>query len=123
MVHFNHPRELTDVAIEGMNLLKLAGTEAANQTPLIRGVNDDPEVLAELFNQLSYKGIPPYYLFICRPTLGNMTYVVPIVDAFGLFEKAADIFQGGSLTKGVEEYTLNARDARKDGDERPCTQE
>lgn len=88
MVHFNHPRELTDVAIEGMNLLKLAGTEAANQTPLIRGVNDEPEVLAELFNQLSYRGIPPYYLFICRPTLGNKTYAVPVEDAFAIFEKA-----------------------------------
>jgi len=88
MAHFNHPRELTDVAIEGMNLLKLAGTESVNQTPLIRGVNDDPEVLAELFNELSYHGIPPYYLFICRPTLGNKTYAIPIEEAFEIFEKA-----------------------------------
>jgi len=88
MAHFNHPRELTDVAIEGMNLLKLAGTESVNQTPLIRGVNDDPDVLAELFNELSYKGIPPYYLFSCRPTLGNKTYAVPIEEAFEIFEKS-----------------------------------
>ena len=88
MAHFNHPRELTDVALEGMNLLKMAGTESVNQTPLIRGVNDDSDVLAELFNELSYKGIPPYYLFICRPTLGNKTYAVPIEEAFEIFEKA-----------------------------------
>ncbi len=59
-----------------------------NQTPLIKGVNDNPEVLAELFNQLSYIGIPPYYLFLCRPTLGNKTYAIPIEQAFEIFEKS-----------------------------------
>jgi KamA family protein len=88
MAHFNHPRELTNEAIEAMNQLREAGTVTVNQTPLIRGVNDDPTVLAELFNKLSYTGIPPYYLFICRPTLGNKTYAIPIEEAFEIFEKA-----------------------------------
>jgi KamA family protein len=88
MAHFNHPRELTKEAIEAMNQLRYAGAVTVNQTPLIRGINDDPIVLAELFNRLSYAGIPPYYLFICRPTLGNKTYAVPIEEAFEIFEKA-----------------------------------
>jgi KamA family protein len=88
MAHFNHPRELTDTAIEGMNLLQSAGAITVNQTPLIRGINDNSEVLARLFNNLSYAGIAPYYLFICRPTLGNKTYAVPIEEAFEIFELA-----------------------------------
>jgi KamA family protein len=88
MAHFNHPRELTDEAIKAMDMLRNAGAVTVNQTPLIRGINDDPVVLSELFNQLSYCGIPPYYLFICRPTLGNLTYAVPIEEAFEIFEKA-----------------------------------
>jgi lysine 2,3-aminomutase len=88
MAHFNHPNELTDAAIKGMNLLQSAGTITVNQTPLIRGINDNPEVLARLFNNLSYVGIPPYYLFICRPTMGNKTYAVPIEEAFEIFERA-----------------------------------
>jgi KamA family protein len=88
MAHFNHPRELTNEAIKGMNLLRGAGTVTVNQTPLLRGVNDDPDVLAELFNKLSYIGIAPYYLFICRPTLGNKTYTIPIEEALEIFEKA-----------------------------------
>jgi lysine 2,3-aminomutase len=88
MAHFNHPRELTDVALEGMNMLQNAGVITVNQTPLIRGVNDDPEVLAELFNRLSYAGIPPYYLFICRPTLGNKIYSVPVEESYEIFEQA-----------------------------------
>ena len=88
MAHFNHPRELSREAIEGMNRLREAGTVTINQTPLIRGVNDDADVLAELFNKLSYVGVAPYYLFICRPTLGNKTYAVPIEEAFEIFEQA-----------------------------------
>ena len=88
MAHFNHPRELTDEAIRAMDMLRKAGAVTVNQTPLIRGVNDNPDVLADLFNKLSYYGIPPYYLFICRPTLGNKTYAVPIEEGFEIFEKA-----------------------------------
>ena len=88
MVHFNHPRELTKEAIEGINLLHEAGTITANQTPLLRGVNDDPVVLSELFNQLSYIGVAPYYLFIGRPTQGNKHFLVPIEEAYEIFEKS-----------------------------------
>jgi len=88
MAHFNHPRELTPQAIAAMNMLRRAGAVTVNQTPLLRGVNDDPEVLADLFNRLSYAGIPPYYVFICRPTLGNRMFSVPIEEAFEIFEQA-----------------------------------
>jgi len=88
MVHFNHPREITDVSEVSLDLLRLAGMVIVNQTPMIRGINDDPDVLSNLFNQLSYIGVAPYYLFICRPTLGNKSYAIPIEEAFEIFEKA-----------------------------------
>jgi KamA family protein len=86
MAHFNHPRELTPESIKAMNLLRMAGAVTVNQTPLLKGINDKPDVLANLFNQLSYIGVPPYYLFLCRPTLGNKTYAIPIEKAFEIFE-------------------------------------
>ena len=55
MTHFTHPHELTDISIEGINLLQKSGVVTINQTPLIRGVNDNPVVLEKLFNKLSYK--------------------------------------------------------------------
>ncbi|MEJ2635539.1 MAG: KamA family radical SAM protein [Calditrichia bacterium] len=88
MAHFNHPRELTPQAVEAMNLLQKAGVVTVNQTPLLRGVNDDPETLAELFNKLSYAGIPPYYVFQCRPTAGNKMFAVPIEEGLEIFEQA-----------------------------------
>ena len=88
MAHFNHPRELTPEAVRGVSFLLDAGAIVVNQTPMIAGVNDDPDVLAEMFNKLSYIGVPPYYVFQCRPTLGNRVYVTPVEDAFEIFELA-----------------------------------
>jgi lysine 2,3-aminomutase len=94
MAHFNHPRELTPEAIEGLNLLMKSGVTLVNQTPLVQGVNDDPEVLAELFSKLSYIGVPPYYVFLCRPTLGNETYSVPVERGYEIFEKSRTLCSG-----------------------------
>jgi lysine 2,3-aminomutase len=88
MAHFNHPRELTDPAIEGLNILLQAGAIIVNQTPLIDGVNDNAETLATLFEQLSFIGVPPYYVFQCRPTLGNKPYAIPLEKAFEIFTDA-----------------------------------
>jgi KamA family protein len=88
MAHFNHPRELTPEAVRGINFLLNAGAIVVNQTPMIAGVNDDPDVLAEMFNKLSFIGVPPYYVFQCRPTLGNRIYVTPMEEAFEIFETA-----------------------------------
>jgi len=88
MAHFNHPRELTPEALRGLDFMLKAGAIVVNQTPMISGVNNDPKVLAELLNKLSYMGIPPYYVFQCRPTLGNKIYVSPIEESYENFEKA-----------------------------------
>ena len=94
MAHFNHPRELTPEAIEGLNLLMKSEVSLVNQTPMVKGVNDDPEVLAELFSKLSYIGVPPYYVFLCRPTLGNETYSVPVERGYEIFEKSRTLCSG-----------------------------
>lgn len=88
MTQFNHPREITPQSMEGAALLMGAGAILANQTPLLRGVNDDPGVLAELLRQLSFIGIAPYYVFQCRPTLGNHHFALPLEDAYLIFEEA-----------------------------------
>lgn len=88
MTHFIHPRELTDAAVEAIALLQRAGAITANQAPLIRGINDDPEVLAELLRRLSFIGNAPYYIFQCRPALGNRAYTVPIEEGCEIVEQA-----------------------------------
>ena len=88
MAHFDHPRELTEPAREAIRAVQHAGGHVVNQCPLIRGVNDDAEVLAELFEAMTELGAPQYYLFQGRPTAGNETYAVPLVEGWRLFDRA-----------------------------------
>jgi len=46
MAHINHPREITDEARRAFEALHQAGVIVVNQTPVLRGINDDPEVSA-----------------------------------------------------------------------------
>jgi KamA family protein len=94
MAHFDHPRELTPAALESLDCFLRCGVIVCNQNPLLAGVNDDPEVLAELFRRLSFAGVPPYYLFQCRPTVGNKPYAVPIVRGHAIFEAAKKLVSG-----------------------------
>ncbi|MBD3258810.1 KamA family radical SAM protein [candidate division GN15 bacterium] len=88
MCHYDHPRELTAESREAIRRVLDAGVICVNQNPIMRGINDDPDVMAELWNELSYMGAPQYYVFQGRPTAGNEPYEVPIVDAYFRIEEA-----------------------------------
>ena len=49
---------------------------------------------ADLFSKLSFIGVPPYYVFLCRPTLGNETYSVPVEWGYEIFEKSRTLCSG-----------------------------
>jgi KamA family protein len=88
MNDFNHPREISDETLKAVDMLLKAGAVLTNQTPLLRGVNDNPQPLRELFEKLSFIGIPPYYVFINRPVKGNKAFAVPVEEALTIFEEA-----------------------------------
>jgi len=88
MNHFDHPRELTDVAIQAIDRLIRAGVIMTNQCPMIAGINDHAEILSELFGRLASIGCPQYYVFQGRPTAGNDPYKVPIVCGWEIFREA-----------------------------------
>ncbi len=94
MTHFVHPREITEAAIEACNLIQKAGAKMCNQMPLVRGINDNPDTLAKLFAELSFIGVIPYYVFQCRPAVGNKGYTVPIEEGYEIFEQAKSKVSG-----------------------------
>lgn len=65
--HFNHPKEITSTARDGVARLRSAGVTVNNQAVLLRGVNDDVETLTELMDGLLRIGVNPYYLYQCMP--------------------------------------------------------
>ncbi|MCU6339410.1 hypothetical protein KW823_23115, partial [Enterobacter quasiroggenkampii] len=56
--------------------------------PVLRGINDNADVLGELLDKLSWAGVTPYYFFINRPVAGNSEFVLSLKDAYQLVEGA-----------------------------------
>jgi len=88
MAHINHPREITEQAKRGFEALHQAGAIVVNQTPVLRGINDDAAVLGELLDKLSWAGVTPYYFFVNRPVAGNRDFVLPLQRVYELVEEA-----------------------------------
>lgn len=61
-VHANHPRELTESARAALARLADAGIPLVSQTVLLRGVNDDADILGKLMRALVEARVKPYYL-------------------------------------------------------------
>lgn len=62
VLHINHPNELTDAVKAGLARLADAGIPLLSQTVLLKGVNNDAEVLATLMRGLVRARVRPYYL-------------------------------------------------------------
>ncbi|MEB1806183.1 MAG: KamA family radical SAM protein [Bacillaceae bacterium] len=88
MAHINHPVEITDEARKGFQALHDAGAIVVNQTPVLRGINDDPVVLGELLDKLSWAGVTPYYFFVNRPVAGNKDFVLSLEEVYNIVEGA-----------------------------------
>ena len=84
--HFNHPRELTPEAAQACSMLADAGIPLGNQTVLLRGVNDDPKILAELFGGLVRIRVKPYYLFQCDLVRGVEHFRTPLSRGIEIME-------------------------------------
>lgn len=91
---FNHANELSDVARQAIDMILKRGIIMINQTPILVGINDDPDTLTDLFRNLAETGIPPYYVFQCRPTRGNAHFKTSMVDGIDITETAKKRISG-----------------------------
>jgi EF-P beta-lysylation protein EpmB len=62
VIHANHGNEIDDTVAAALGRLRRAGVVLLNQAVLLRGVNDEVDVLAELSERLFDVGVLPYYL-------------------------------------------------------------
>ncbi|MCJ7837198.1 KamA family radical SAM protein [Cuneatibacter sp. NSJ-177] len=95
ITQFNHPKELTLEAKKAIDALLKRRIVVRNQTVLLKGVNDDPQVLGELFSKLTRFGVTPYYIFQCRPALGvKNQFQVPLRRGYEIVEAAKQMQNG-----------------------------
>jgi len=97
LTHFNHPRELCDEAARAVERLAAAGVPVLNQTVLLRGVNDDEDVLAALFRHLTRLRARPYYLHQCDLAPGTARFRVPLDRAMEIAGNLRGQLSGLSL--------------------------
>jgi L-lysine 2,3-aminomutase len=102
MIHFNHPDEFLLKGEDGEYLLNENGTQqwnpvtkkaldavvsrgwlhVENQAPIIRGVNNDPDVLRIMQRALYRAGVGNHYFFCGRDIVAYRAFNVPIEEAW-----------------------------------------
>jgi L-lysine 2,3-aminomutase len=95
MSHFSHPRELeTDAVRAAIGRLLSSGAAIRCQAPLVRHVNDDPEVWADMWRTQVKLGMVPYYMFVERDTGPKAYFKTPLVEAYRIFTEAYNQVSG-----------------------------
>jgi len=107
MAHLNHPRELAPAIVrEAITRIRETGAVIRTQSPLLRHINDDPEVWAQLWNEQVDLGCVPYYMFVARDTGAQHYFAVPLVRAWEIFQAA---YQNvGGLCRTVRGPSMSA---------------
>lgn len=92
--HINHPREITPDFCRTVAALQKSGAMLLSQTVLLKGVNDDVEVLSRLFKSLVEAGIKPYYLHHLDPAAGTHHFRISVKAGKALYEKLQRTISG-----------------------------
>lgn len=101
MTHFNHPKELSERARKACRDLVDAGFPVMNQTVLLKGVNDNPQVLEELFRGLVRERVRPYYLLQADPVKGTGHLRTPLQRGVEILRALQGRVSGIALPKLV----------------------
>lgn len=99
MAHINHPRELeTEAVKEAIARIRETGTTIRSQSPLLKHINDDPAIWAELWKSMVNLGIIPYYMFVARDTGAQSYFGVTLERAHQIFTEAYQQISGVGRT-------------------------
>lgn len=95
MAHFNHPKELEGKTIENA-ISKILNTGAVirTQSPVLKNINDDPKLWAEMWKRQVKLGCIPYYMFVARNTGAQHYFSIPLLEAWNIFRKAYQSVSG-----------------------------
>lgn len=86
-LHFNHPDEITPEVERACNMLADAGLPLGSQTVLLKGINDDTEVMKTLMHKLLKIRVKPYYIYQADLTMGTDHFRTTV-------EKGLEILKG-----------------------------
>lgn len=89
MAHYNHPVELSPpIAQEAVRRIRATGANIRVQAPVVRHVNDNPDVWAELWRVVVRLGAIPYYMFVERDTGARHYFELPLWRVWEIYRGA-----------------------------------
>ncbi|OGT57138.1 MAG: EF-P beta-lysylation protein EpmB [Gammaproteobacteria bacterium RIFCSPHIGHO2_12_FULL_63_22] len=103
VIHANHPNEIDVEVAQALRRLRETGAVLLNQSVLLRGVNDDARVLAELSEVLFDAGVLPYYLHQLDRVAGVAHFEVDDQCARALHSELQSLLPGYLVPRLVRE--------------------
>ena len=102
--HFNHPKEITQEAMEACARLSNAGIPLGNQSVLLKGINDDPAVMKKLVHKLLSIRVRPYYVYQCDLSQGISHFRTSVSKGIEIIEN----LRGHTTGLAVPTYVVDA---------------
>ena len=103
-IHVNHPKEATQELKDACERLSYAGVPLGNQSVLLRGVNDDAEVMQALVHRLLRMRVRPYYLYQMDLITGGSHFKVDVRKGIEIIKS----LRGHTTGYAVPQYVIDA---------------
>ncbi len=103
-LHFNHPDEVTPEAQKACEMLADAGIPLGSQTVLLKGINDDPEVMKRLMQKLLSCRVKPYYIYQADLVSGTDHFRTTVETGLEIVRH----LQGHTSGMAVPKYVIDA---------------
>ncbi len=107
VLHINHPAEIDGAVATAIGQLSDAGIPLLSQSVLLRGINNDSDVLAELFERLIDHRVMPYYLHQLDRVAGAAHFEVPESEGIKLIENLRCRLPGYAVPRYVHDIPGN----------------
>lgn len=101
MIHVNHRDELANDEIASIKKMTTNHIELFSQTVLLKGVNDNTEILYDLFKALIDLKITPYYLHHPDQVRGGMHFSLSLEDGRKIYQPLRDLLSGWAIPEYI----------------------
>lgn len=103
VLHVNHAQEIDNAVAAAFRILSDSGVTLLNQSVLLRNINDNARILAELSERLFDCRVMPYYLHMLDRVQGTAHFEVPEADAVRIMRELARQLPGYLVPRLVRE--------------------
>jgi lysine 2,3-aminomutase len=103
-VHVNHPKEITTEVKAAFERLVNHGVPLGNQSVLLKGINDDLEVMKALVHKLVMSRVRPYYLYQCDLIHGSEHLRTSVAKGIEIIEG----LRGHTTGYAVPQFVIDA---------------